>query len=81
MALSSLKRLDQKWLSIKNIFQKINILTTKNTAKNKGEKTEHGGAFIFQSLLSMKWRKITRVRSLIKNSSIELLEPNNFCIL
>ena len=54
MALSSLKRLDQKWLSIKNIFQKINILTTKNTAKNKGEKTEHGGAFIFQSLLSMK---------------------------
>ena len=46
MALSSLKRLDQKWLSIKNIFQKINILTTK-TAKKKGEKTEHGGAFIF----------------------------------
>ena len=36
MALSSLKRLDQKWLSIKNIFQKINILTTKNTAKKEG---------------------------------------------
>ena len=37
MALSSLKRLDQKWLSIKNIFQKINILTTKKQ-KRRGRK-------------------------------------------
>ena len=38
MALSTLKRLDQKWLSIKNIFQKINILTTKKQQKRRGRK-------------------------------------------
>ena len=49
MALSSLKRLDQKWLSIKNIFQKINILTTKKQ-KRRGRKQsmeEHSFSKLF----------------------------------